>query len=263
MIKKYLLTGILFLTINIVFGQNLNLKYYMVVTYNTITSFSGYPKEYESKLYIGRNESCFILNGPQKENIGNIGKNITPNIKLKFGSKYPMFFLKKYNKNYYQFYTQSRLKATKYFIVNDTVPTIKWKLSKERKEIYGYMCNKATGAFRGRTYTVWFTNQIPLSLGPWKLGGLPGLIIKAVDSTGEVSFNLVSIKKKNGIYSLKLPQLKEISWLEYKKIIQKFFKRIYGYFRTMQDENVEVKVSKPTGFEPSIFDKRNRKNFNK
>ena len=35
----------------------------------------------------------------------------------------------------------------------------------------------ATTHFRGREWKVWFSEEIPLSLGPWKLGGLPGLIL--------------------------------------------------------------------------------------
>ena len=37
----------------------------------------------------------------------------------------------------------------------------------------------ATTHFRGRDWKVWFSEEIPLPLGPWKLGGLPGLILAA------------------------------------------------------------------------------------
>ena len=56
-----------------------------------------------------------------------------------------------------------------------------WTLLPDTATILTYHCRKATGHFRGRSYTAWFTMEIPVSEGPWKLCGLPGLIIKAED----------------------------------------------------------------------------------
>ena len=64
------------------------------------------------------------------------------------------------------------------FILAETKPIMNWKVTKESKKILGYTCYKATTKFRGRDYTAWFTPDIPYNLGPWKLGGLPGLILK-------------------------------------------------------------------------------------
>ncbi|MDM1547426.1 GLPGLI family protein [Empedobacter falsenii] len=57
-------------------------------------------------------------------------------------------------------------------------PTINWKITKESQKILGYKCYKAITKFRGRDYVAWFTPDIPYNFGPWKLGGLPGLILK-------------------------------------------------------------------------------------
>jgi len=70
----------------------------------------------------------------------------------------------------------------------------KWSLQDEFKTISGYKCQKATVHFRGRSYEAWFTSEIPLSFGPWKLGGLPGLILEAYDLTKEISFVAEKIK---------------------------------------------------------------------
>ncbi|RQE01044.1 GLPGLI family protein, partial [Prevotella intermedia] len=43
----------------------------------------------------------------------------------------------------------------------------------------GMECKKATTNFRGRYWEVWYTEDIPISQGPWKLCGLPGMILKA------------------------------------------------------------------------------------
>lgn len=65
-------------------------------------------------------------------------------------------------------------------------PVIDWKLEPETKEIGNFKAHKATGKFRGRTYTAWYTLQIPLPYGPWKLQGLPGLILEAQDQKKEM-----------------------------------------------------------------------------
>lgn len=80
-----------------------------------------------------------------------------------------------------------------HFSVN--LPTINWKLSSDIKEICGYKVQKAVGDFAGRTFEVWFAPDLPYSFGPWKLLGLPGLILSARDSKNEVSFICKEILK--------------------------------------------------------------------
>lgn len=65
-----------------------------------------------------------------------------------------------------------------------------WVFVDETKKIDAYLCKKATTHFRGRDYTAWYTEDIPVSIGPWKFHGLPGLIIEISDSTSEVSFTI-------------------------------------------------------------------------
>lgn len=48
--------------------------------------------------------------------------------------------------------------------------------------IFGYPCRMAVAAYKGRTWYAWYAEDIPLGVGPWKLGGLPGLILQAYDS---------------------------------------------------------------------------------
>lgn len=69
-----------------------------------------------------------------------------------------------------------------------------WDIVQGDTVIYEYPCQKATTNFRGRTWNVWFTSSIPVSDGPWKLYGLPGLILKADDARGEFSFFCIGIR---------------------------------------------------------------------
>ena len=66
------------------------------------------------------------------------------------------------------------------YLVEEDVPTMDWEIVEDSAQtIIGYECHKATTKFRGRKWIVWYTEDILISLGPWKLNGLPGLILKA------------------------------------------------------------------------------------
>jgi GLPGLI family protein len=77
----------------------------------------------------------------------------------------------------------------KSYVLEDPIPDFGWRITEERKSIGIYECIKAVSQpFRGRVYEAWFAPAIPISNGPWKLGGLPGLILEAADQSGEVAF---------------------------------------------------------------------------
>lgn len=63
--------------------------------------------------------------------------------------------------------------------------------------IAGLTANSAQVDLSGRKYKVWYTREIPISAGPFKFYGLPGLVIAAQDETGDVKFEVISIKKLN------------------------------------------------------------------
>lgn len=75
-------------------------------------------------------------------------------------------------------------------------PSVKqdWTITNETKNIGGYHCQKATTHFRGRSYEAWFANALPYQNGPWKLGGLPGLILEAYDTNKEIVFTFKSLE---------------------------------------------------------------------
>ena len=81
------------------------------------------------------------------------------------------------------------------FLQKEKITRIPWKIDADSEgEILGYKCKKATGLFRGREYVVWFTQEIPVKFGPWKLNGLPGLILEVKDTLGEVEFTVEKIE---------------------------------------------------------------------
>ena len=89
---------------------------------------------------------------------------------------------------------------------------IEWKLTNEEKQINGYKCLKATYTYiqkwKGREFPwkveAWYCPEIPVSLGPTRYSGLPGLILQLhekncgfiVDKI-EFDINEIKIKKPN------------------------------------------------------------------
>ena len=61
----------------------------------------------------------------------------------------------------------------------EPTPKIAWTLTDDTLTIGGYYCQTATCKFRGVAWTVCYTEEIPSSAGPWRLRGLPGLIVEA------------------------------------------------------------------------------------
>ena len=77
----------------------------------------------------------------------------------------------------------------------DSLHAQTWTMGDSTREVLGYMCQQATADFRGRRWTAWFTTDIPISDGPWKLGGLPGLILEAYDEGQQHVFTAVGLER--------------------------------------------------------------------
>ncbi|MDI9365744.1 MAG: GLPGLI family protein [Flavobacterium sp.] len=96
-----------------------------------------------------------------------------------------------------------------------------WALINEEKEILGYKCKKATTTFSGREYVAWYSIDLPLSDGPYKFQGLPGLILSISDSKNHHSFEVIGIKKINEFYNLDYDKHVKVSKNEYLQTVKK------------------------------------------
>jgi hypothetical protein len=81
------------------------------------------------------------------------------------------------------------------YLVPDTLPGIAWRIHSDTATFGGLHCQKATAHFKGRDYTAWFCPDLPLHVGPWKLNGLPGVIVEAYDAKKEVVFKFDGVEK--------------------------------------------------------------------
>lgn len=70
----------------------------------------------------------------------------------------------------------------------------KWKLINETKVINSIVCKRAEVNYKGRDWIAWYATEIPFPYGPYKFSGLPGLIVKITDKTGDYDFELVQSK---------------------------------------------------------------------
>ena len=67
-----------------------------------------------------------------------------------------------------------------YCFYEEPIPQMDWHLvADSTRTIVGQQCLMAKTRFRGREWTVWYAPEVGIPLGPWKLAGLPGLILKA------------------------------------------------------------------------------------
>ena len=74
-------------------------------------------------------------------------------------------------------------------------PDLKWEILPDIMEIKGYACQKAKLYYGGRKWDAWFTVDIPLTMGPYKFGGLPGLVIKITDDQNQFGWELKNFNK--------------------------------------------------------------------
>lgn len=82
-----------------------------------------------------------------------------------------------------------------HFTYVDSIPQQQWELVAGDSIIAGYTCHRAQTRYRGRDYTAWYTEEIPLSYGPYKFRGLPGLITCIYDKDRDHVFTLQGFER--------------------------------------------------------------------
>ena len=123
-----------------------------------------------------------------------------------------------------KFTTYSTVVGTHYLITEDVVIP-EWTMYEDSTiTVLGMECKKATTNFRGRYWEVWYAEELPISQGPWKLCGLPGMILKAncpkfmlIEATGIKNKNLEPVTFYNYLNYKYAP----IDRIEYLKKVHK------------------------------------------
>ena len=106
----------------------------------------------------------------------------------------------------------------------ETTPEIAWTLSEDTVTVRGYLCQQATATFRGMEWRVCYTEEIPSSAGPWRLRGLPGLIVKAESEAH--TFCLAQLRREASPITAP-EQRPDVQRMKYAKLL-KHRNEIYG-----------------------------------
>lgn len=133
---------------------------------------------------------------------------------------------------------------------HEPLSQVNWKLTEDTMTICGLTCRQAIGKLYGNQWIVWYSEEIPLSAGPWKLRGLPGLIVKAEDSHGIHCFELY--ETKNEVRNIDLVNNPNYQRIDRKKL-NKFKKKTFGNPRY---------VNEPTYYVPDNADSVGEANIN-
>lgn len=121
--------------------------------------------------------------------------------------------------------------------IKNTLQKINWELIDSTQKFGNLVCKLAKGEFKGRMYNCWYCPDIAVQSGPWKLNGLPGLIVNAIDEKKQVSFTLSEIGQSEN-QMVELP--KQLSYITEEKM----------------DEMIEAFLSNPS----ASIDNNNNKN---
>ena len=126
------------------------------------------------------------------------------------------------------------------FKVKDTLNIMKWELGSDTTTILGAKCLSATTGFRGRKYNAYYAPKYHLSDGPWKFGGLPGLILYVKSEDGYIEWKAIKIIEN---YSTKV-QFSDIDknkYVDWTGFVKKYIETVHKY----------VKLAKSNGTVPN------------
>ena len=162
--------------------------------YKKSLSLGGpYGVDYNASLVFDSEKSIYVYAKDSLE-----GKHIHESLVLNNGDKYLITNKSTNEKGFIHFFDRTKNIAQHrdlgFQYIKENIPKINWTITNETKTIGKFVCIKAKGHFRGREYTAWYTMAIPVPFGPWKLQGLPGLILKAYDTHKEVYFYFKSLE---------------------------------------------------------------------
>ncbi|MBS1529114.1 MAG: GLPGLI family protein [Bacteroidetes bacterium] len=164
------------------------------------TTDRGHPYTENMALYIGRNSSAYrsydnVLEQAEFKKQLEAARASSPDGRVSVHRN-----RRGSGAEYYEFPNEKKL-ARKEPLVMDTylidgvMPAIDWKVGSDTQTFGGLHCQKATAHFKGRDYTAWFCPDMPLHVGPWKLNGLPGVIVQAYDAKKDVQFMFDGVEK--------------------------------------------------------------------
>ena len=222
MFKKITFNFILFIIFLICINlQGQNVK----VVYNFVTPLKANVKEdlfIKGEYALGIRDSIF--NYENSERVSNINGGVSIRSTAKMNKEYYYRTIKDS-----KIIIKSTLSFKTYFII-DTPPTIEWNTNhSDIKDIKGYKCKKATANFRGSKIIAYYATAIPHPFGPYKFGGLPGLILELQEENKEINSwtaDFIDLKSENDVaFTFPENSNKMISYEEFINLISNLNKQ--------------------------------------
>lgn len=123
-------------------------------------------------------------------------------------------------------------------------PTINWQIVNEKRNINGVECRKATAKKYGREWVAWYSEEHVFPFGPYKFGGLPGLIFEISDKSNSYTFVLYKFKNENIEYKSDLfSKIKTVSKNQFIEIDDKIKYSNYLYKDiSFDDPNIQKEI---------------------
>lgn len=122
-----------------------------------------------------------------------------------------------------------------------------WQLGTETKPFGQWTVQKATADFLGRKWTAWFTRESPMTEGPYKFNGLPGLVTEVYDDQNHYHFTLQKIMAlKEGKPQLLEELFREkpflVTWKDIQQKKMDDYTDPYRQFRRMEPGTWSIKI---------------------
>ncbi len=192
---------VLFFCINLMEGQEkkdyseIEVKYNYIFVQDTLNRSSAIYEPMvlltngKKSVYYSENYKAAVDGfGEKLEDAAKTGNTVDPSALPKSKVKHNVY--KDENKTYISNYLGRN------YYTYESPDQLDWEIDhKSTSTIGGYKCSKAVADAGGKKFTAWFTYEIPISDGPYKFRGLPGLILKISDVNNNISFELISIHK--------------------------------------------------------------------
>lgn len=137
-----------------------------------------------------------------------------------------------------------------HLLYTEPLPAIDWELADGERTILGYACRRATCTFRGRNYEAWYAPEIAVSGGPWKFGGLPGLIIAVKDDAGVLDLEASGVEQRIEPIRITDRNYMKTNRRKYLDLKQKVMTDPVGYLTGNSNVRMTIKSENGTPLQP-------------
>jgi len=80
-----------------------------------------------------------------------------------------------------------------HLVMEEDLNLFKWIKLSEKDSILGYPCRTAIAEFRGREYKAYYTTKLKYKAAPWKIHGLPGVVLKLGTTDDVLTYQATSV----------------------------------------------------------------------